>query len=64
MCHNLLSRPQWTLVILAAFSLPPALAEEKPDPLAPMDVFNLQFAADPKFRRTGSTSFTRGSSAT
>ena len=52
MCRNL-CRPQWILVMLLAISLPPALADEKPDRLAPLDVFNLQFAADPQISPDG-----------
>jgi dipeptidyl aminopeptidase/acylaminoacyl peptidase len=53
MCRNFLSRQPWTLVILLAFSLPRALAEEKSDRLTPLDVFNLQYAADPQISPDG-----------
>jgi len=47
------NRSRWTLAILIAFLVSFALAEEKSDRLAPMDVFHLQYASDPQISPDG-----------
>jgi len=51
-CHFLI-QPRWTLVILFAFLSGMALTQEKADRLTPMDVFSLQYAADPQISPDG-----------
>ena len=51
--RDALRKLQSTLAILLALSLSPALAQERSDRLTPMDVFNLQYAADPQISPNG-----------
>ncbi len=51
--RNLACSLRWIAAVFVAMSLSPALAEEKPDLLTPMDVFNLQYAADPQISPDG-----------
>lgn len=52
MCE-LLSKVRWMVLVFAVVSLPNATAQEKSDRLTPMDVFNLQYAADPHISPDG-----------
>ena len=47
------NRPRWAVAILVALFASFALAEEKSDRLTPMDVFHLQYAADPQISPDG-----------
>lgn len=50
---NSRNRWQWTIAILVAFVVTVALAQEKSDRLMPMDVFHLQYGADPQISPDG-----------
>jgi dipeptidyl aminopeptidase/acylaminoacyl peptidase len=50
---NSRNRWQWTTAILVAFFATVALAQEKSDRLTPMDVFHLQYGADPQISPDG-----------
>jgi dipeptidyl aminopeptidase/acylaminoacyl peptidase len=46
-------RTRWSLIVAFALSLSPVFAQDKPDRLAPLDIFNLQYAADPQISPDG-----------
>lgn len=65
MYSNFRNRWRWTIAILFTFFVTLALGEEKSERLTPMDVFHLQYGADPQISPDGKRIvYARGSSAT